>query len=193
MPCPMLYGSCLCDYVPYAHGLRSGPTEWIIPQISCKRKLASCLSYSEHWINFRIIYYLLYMLIMQECHNSDHMHNFGHMPDYSQKIWLRSYIMTPVVCVTPVVWPTLVGRYDSGRISWLRSYALDRMPDSDRKIWLRSYLYTPVRRYHSGRISRLRSPFPTLVDITSSDVSPDSGCASQLRSISTSPVLPPQL
>jgi hypothetical protein len=130
MPRLMLYGSRLYGYAPYARGLRSCTIEWIILWMARKRKLTNCLSYSEHWINFHIIYYPLYMLIMQVYHDSDRMRDFDHMPD------------------------------------------------SDRKIWLRS---------------RLRPPFPTPVDITTSDVSPDPDHASWLRSMSTPSILPPQL
>jgi hypothetical protein len=66
--------------------LRSGPTEWIILRMAHKRKLANCLSHSERWINFHIIYYLLYMLIMQVYHDSDRMRDFGRMPNSGQKI-----------------------------------------------------------------------------------------------------------
>jgi hypothetical protein len=51
-----------------------------------KRKLANCLSYLEHWIHFYIIYYPLYMLIMQIYHDSGRMRDFGRMPDSGQKI-----------------------------------------------------------------------------------------------------------
>jgi hypothetical protein len=40
MPHPMLYGSRLCDYTPYARGLRSGPAEWITLRMTHKGKLA---------------------------------------------------------------------------------------------------------------------------------------------------------
>jgi hypothetical protein len=76
---PMLYGSCLRCYAPYARGLWSCPAEWIILQMARKRKLASYLSYSEHGIHFHIIYYPLYMLIMQMYHASSHMRDFGRM------------------------------------------------------------------------------------------------------------------
>jgi uncharacterized protein (DUF2062 family) len=75
-------------------------------------------------MNFHVIYYPLYMLIMQVDHDSGRMHDFGHMLD-------------------------------------------------------------------SGHISRLWSPFLTLVDVTTSDVSLDSGRASRLRSMRTPSVLPP--
>jgi hypothetical protein len=86
MPYPMLYGSHLRGYEPYARGLRSGPPEWIILRMARKRKLANCLSYSEHWINFHIIYYPLYLLIMQVYHDSGHMCDFGRLRDSGQKI-----------------------------------------------------------------------------------------------------------
>jgi hypothetical protein len=57
-----------------------------------KRKLVNYLSYLEHWINFHIIYYSLYMLIMQVYHDSGRMRDFGRMPDSSRKIGLLSYI-----------------------------------------------------------------------------------------------------
>jgi hypothetical protein len=52
----MLYVLRLCGYAPYAHGLLSCPTEWIILRMARKRKLTNCLSYLEHWIDFHIIY-----------------------------------------------------------------------------------------------------------------------------------------
>jgi hypothetical protein len=64
MPRLMLYGSRLRGYAPYARGLRSGPTEWLILRMARKRKLANRLSYSEQWVNFHIIYYPLCMLII---------------------------------------------------------------------------------------------------------------------------------
>jgi hypothetical protein len=126
MPHLMLYGSHLHGCALYARGLRSGPAEWTILRMARKRKLANRLSYSENWINFHIIYYPLYILIMQVYHDSGRMCDFGRMPD-------------------------------------------------------------------SGHISRLRSHFLTSVDITTSDISPGSGCPSRLRSMSAPPVLPPQL
>jgi hypothetical protein len=41
MPRPMLYGSHLHGYTPYARGLRSGPAEWIILRMAGKGKLAN--------------------------------------------------------------------------------------------------------------------------------------------------------
>jgi hypothetical protein len=64
MPCLMLYGSLFRGYASYARRLRSVPSKWIIIWMAHKRKLDNCLSYSEYWINFHIIYYPLYMLIM---------------------------------------------------------------------------------------------------------------------------------
>jgi hypothetical protein len=100
MPCSMLYGSRLRGYTPYAHMLRSGLGELIILRMDHKRKLANCLSYSEYWINFYIIYYSLYMLIMQVYYDSNHMRDFDPMPDSDRKIWLQSYILTPVDVTT---------------------------------------------------------------------------------------------
>jgi hypothetical protein len=86
MPRLMLHGLCLRGYAPYARGLRSGLTEWIILRRTSKMKLANCLSYLEHWINFHIIYYQLYMLMMQVYHDSGRMRDFGRMPDTGWKI-----------------------------------------------------------------------------------------------------------
>jgi hypothetical protein len=87
----MLYGSRLRGYAPYAHGLRSGSAEWIVLRMARKRKLANCLSYSDHWINFYIIYYPLYMLIMQ-----------AHL-DSGDTSWLWSHFWAPVDIMTPAV------------------------------------------------------------------------------------------
>jgi hypothetical protein len=110
----MLYGSRFCGYAPYAHGLRSCPFECIILRMARKMKLTNCLSYSEHWINFHIIYYPLYILIMQVYHDSERMRDFGCMPDSGRKIWLRSYIQTLVAL------PDSGRCHNFGRISWLR-------------------------------------------------------------------------
>jgi hypothetical protein len=40
----------------------------------------------EHWINFHMIYYPLYMLIMQVYHDCGRMRFYGRMPDSGQKI-----------------------------------------------------------------------------------------------------------
>jgi hypothetical protein len=61
------------------------------------------------------------------------------------------------------------------------------------------YITTPVvcptliERYDSGCISWLQTHFPTPVDVTTPVVSPDSGHASRLRSMSMPHVLPHQL
>jgi hypothetical protein len=86
MPHPMLNRSRLRGNAPYTRGLRSGPVEWIVLQMARKRKLANSLSYSEQWINFHVIYYPLYMLIIQVYHDSSRMRNFDCMPDSGQKI-----------------------------------------------------------------------------------------------------------
>jgi hypothetical protein len=124
MPRLMLHGPRLRGYAPYARGLRSGPTEWIILWMAGKRKLTNQLSYLEHRINFHIIYYPLYMLIMQVCLDSGRIRNFGHMvdsghmrdfdckPDSGRKIWLQSYIPTPVTL------PDSGQHHDFGRLSW---------------------------------------------------------------------------
>jgi hypothetical protein len=117
MPHLMLYGSGLRGYTPYAHGLRSDPPECIILWIARKRKLTNRLSYSEHWINFYIIYYPLYMLIMQV------YHDYGRMRDFGRKIWLRSYIPTPVALLTLVDVTTLDISPDFDCASWLSRWA----------------------------------------------------------------------
>jgi hypothetical protein len=86
MPHPMLYGSCLRGYTPYAQGLRSGSTEWIILQrMARKGKLANPFILFGAMI-FHVLYYPLYMLIMQVYHDSSRMCDFGRMPDSDQKI-----------------------------------------------------------------------------------------------------------
>jgi hypothetical protein len=115
MPHPMLYGSCLCGYVPYAHGLWSDPAEWIILRIAHKRKLANSFILFGATNNFSC----LILPIIHAC-------NVG----ISR---LRSKDATPIICPTPIE------RHDS-----------DRMPDSGRRTWLWSY-------------ARLRSEDMTLV------------------------------
>jgi hypothetical protein len=72
---------------------------------------------------------------------------------------LQSEDVTLVVCATPIVCPTSIGRRHSGR-----------MPDSDWKIWLQSYIPTPVtlpdssRHHDSGNISWLQSCIMALVE-----------------------------
>jgi hypothetical protein len=82
-------------------------------------------------------------------------------------LWLEDAPL--IICMTPVVCPTSVGRRDPGR-----------MPDFGRKIWLRSYI---LLRFH----------FLTSVDVTTLIVSPNSYGASQLQSMSKPHILPPQL
>jgi hypothetical protein len=118
MPRLMLYGSRLHDYAPYARGLRSGLAEWIILWMTRKRKLADCLSYSEHWINFHI-------LAIIHAYNTGISRLRSHVRlrskdmtsviyDSGWKIWLRSYIPTPVVL------PNSDRRHNFGCLSWLR-------------------------------------------------------------------------
>jgi hypothetical protein len=76
-----------CRYVggKYMHFMTTNsPAEWIILRMACDRKLANRLSYSEHWINFHIIYYPLYVLIKKLYHDSSRMHDFSHVPDSGQ-------------------------------------------------------------------------------------------------------------
>jgi hypothetical protein len=81
----------------------------------------------------------------------------------------------------------IIHAYNVG-ISWLLSYARLRLYA---RLWSKDA--TQVRRYDSGRISRLRSHFPTPVNITAPVISPDSDSTSRLWSMSMSHVLPPQL
>jgi hypothetical protein len=125
---------CYMGHVPYAHGLWSGPTNWIIRWITHKRKSAKLLFIqTNEWI------FILYIT-------------------HYTFLWCR-YITTPVVCTTLVVWPTPVGRRDSGR-----------MPDSSQKTWLWSYILTLVplpdsgQCHDFGRISWLRSLITAIVD-----------------------------
>jgi hypothetical protein len=66
---------------------------------------------------FHIIYYPLYMLIMQVYHNSIRMRDFGRMPDSGQKTWLRSYVRLQSHFPTPVdvVYLTLVTHHGSSQ------------------------------------------------------------------------------
>jgi hypothetical protein len=73
----MLYRSRLHGYAPNARGLLSGSAEWIILRMAHKKKLANRLSYSEHWINFYVVYYPSCLHIMQEYHDSSRMCDFG--------------------------------------------------------------------------------------------------------------------
>jgi hypothetical protein len=134
MPRLILYGSCLRGYKPNAHGLRPGLTKWIIWQIIHKRKSAN-------------LYRILPII---------HDYNVG-----ISWLWpyarLQSEDAILVICLTPIICPT------------------------------------SVRRYDSGRISRPRSHFSTLVDVMTLVVSPDSDHTSRLRSMSVPHILPPQL
>jgi hypothetical protein len=92
----MLHGLCLHGYAPYAHGLWSGLTEWIIRRIAQKRKSTNFLSYLKQWISFS--YHLLSII---------HTYNVGTSR-------LRSHIMASVI--DP----------DSGRAAWLGRYIVPR-------------------------------------------------------------------
>jgi hypothetical protein len=89
MPHPILHGLRLHGYAPYACGLRSNPTEWIIWQIAHKRKSTNILSYSKQWISFS--YHLLSII---------HAYNVG-------TSWLWSHITASDVDL------------DSNRAAWL--------------------------------------------------------------------------
>jgi hypothetical protein len=45
------------------------------------------------------------MLIMQVYHDSGYMRDFGHMPDFSRKMRLRSYVRLRLEDMTPVIYP----------------------------------------------------------------------------------------
>jgi hypothetical protein len=105
MPRPMLYGSRLRGYTPYACRLQSGPTKWIIWWITHKRKSTNLLSYITHYT----------------CLQCRYLVTLGVCP-------------TPVVCLTPVVYP------NSSRTCWLWSTSQ-----------LRSYLLTPVTHHGFGQ------------------------------------------
>jgi hypothetical protein len=123
-------------------------------------------------MNFHIIYYPLYMLIMQVSHDSGHMPNSG-LEDATPVVCVTPVICTTsvlcptlVVCSTPTICLTPVGRRNSRC-----------MPDSGQKIGLWSYVrlwledMTLVVYPNSGRtsqlrlMSRLQPHFLTLVDI----------------------------
>jgi hypothetical protein len=162
----MLYGPCLRCYAPYAWVLRSNPTEWIIRRIARKRKLANPFISFETMIFFHIIYYPLYMLIMQ-----------AH-PAFDRWSWLQSCMRNPVM------------HHDSGRTSqhwstsqlWLNittrftCHDFSQRHESHHKSWLRSHITTPVVHPNFGRTSQLRFYIPTLL------VHPDSSHISCLQS-----------
>jgi hypothetical protein len=147
-----------------------GPTEWIIRRITHKRKSGNLLIIFREMNKFS--YLILHVL---------HDYNVGIS-------WLRLEDVTPITC------PTLVGRRDSSQKMWLwsyvrlRSYARLRLEDVTPVVCL-----TPIERYDSSHISQLRSPFPTLVDIMTPVISPDSSRASWLRLKSVPHVLPTHL
>jgi hypothetical protein len=118
MPRLMLHGLRLHDYAPYTRGLWSVPTEWIIWRIARKRKSTNLLSYSKLWISFRIIYYLLYMLIMQVSPGSD----------WKTRSWLYARLQledtTLIVCPTPVGYPNSGRTSQLWLTSWLRSMSV---------------------------------------------------------------------
>jgi hypothetical protein len=117
MPCPMLCGLFLHGCAPYAQGLRSSLTEWIIQLIALKRKLANPFILFETMNKFfHVIYYPLYMLIMQ-----------AH-PYFGRTSRLRSHITFSVI------------HHNSNHMSRLHSYipTLVIHPDSDRTSRLRS-------------------------------------------------------
>jgi hypothetical protein len=140
----------LRGYAPYARGLQSGPAEGIILRMAHKWKLANNLTYSEHWINFCIIYYPLYMLIMPVDHDFGRMRDFGRMPNSDRKIRLQSYIST------------LVALLDSGRCHNFRHIS-----------WLRSRITTLVNEHATCLTTSAMKDFAWLGYITASSYSPE--------------------
>jgi hypothetical protein len=67
---------------------------------------------------FYIIYYPLYMLIIQVHHDSGCIHDFGCMPNSDRKIWLCSYVPTPVALSDSG------RRHNSGHASRLRPMSM---------------------------------------------------------------------
>jgi hypothetical protein len=123
MPHPMLYGSRIRGYAPYAQGLWFSPTEWIIRWIPHKRKLAN------PFILFRTMNNFLYHILpIMHAYNAGISGLRSYMPDSGQKTWLRSYaqlrsyISTPDDFTTPVVYPDSDRCHVFGRISRLWSH-----------------------------------------------------------------------
>jgi hypothetical protein len=147
MPHPLIYGSCLRGYVPYARGLRSSPVEWIILWMAHKRKLANSFILFGAMNKFSC---LILPII--------HAYNVG----ISQ---LRSEDVTLVVCPTPV------GRHDSDRMpnsGWrmrLWSYARLRSEDIILVVYPDSRRTSDSsRRHNSDHISWLRSCIMVPID-----------------------------
>jgi hypothetical protein len=137
----MLYGLRLCGYIPYAHGLQSSPAEWIILQMTHKRKLANSFVLFGAMNKFSC---LILPII--------HAYNAG-------IFWLRSEDVTSVVCPTPVRRHDSDSMPDSGRRMQLWSYARHRL-----YILTLDALPYSGRRHSFDRISWLRSRITALVD-----------------------------
>jgi hypothetical protein len=133
--------------IPYAHGLQSSPVEWIILQMAHKMKLANSFILFEQWINFHVLYYPLYMLIMQV------FSDFGRKTRFRSFDWLRSKDTTLIVCQTLIEGCHFCLMPDFGQKIWLQLYilTLDELPNSG-------------RCHDSNRISWLRSCITALVD-----------------------------
>jgi hypothetical protein len=127
MPRPMLYGSRLHGYTPYAQGLWSVLAEWIILRMAHKGKLAN------PFILFRAMNKFS-CLILPIIHAYDT--GISRLRSYAWPwwyAWLWSEDTTSIVCPTPI------GIYDSSRISWLQLHFLTPIdvmtpvvsPDSD--------------------------------------------------------------
>jgi hypothetical protein len=107
----LCHARCYTCHTPYAHGLRSGPTKWIIWRITRKRKSTKLLSYITHdaclWSRY-------ITTPVGRC-DSDRM------PDSGRKTRLWSYARLQLYILTPDALPDSGRRHDTGRISWLRS------------------------------------------------------------------------
>jgi hypothetical protein len=163
MPRQMLYKSCLRGYTPYAGGLRSSLTEWIIQWMAHKRKLANI------FIVFRAMkksYLILHIIYAYNVHisrlrsedatpvkrlDSDHVLDFGR----KMRLWSYAQLLLedviPNVCSAPVIWLTPVEIRDSGRKTQLQSCAQLQSKDATLVV-----CPTPVRKHDSGWTSWLR-------------------------------------
>jgi hypothetical protein len=109
-------------------------------------------------MNFHIIDYPLYILIIQVSDDSDRMcdsscmRDSGRMLDPGQKMQLRSYARLRSKGVTPVVCPTPIGRRNSGR---MRDFG--RMRDSGCDILTQGLIGLIEYLYHQGISSFLET------------------------------------
>jgi hypothetical protein len=120
MPRPMLYGSHLHAYAPYAHELWCDPTEWIIWWIT-------------HYTSLQCRYITTPVVcaISIVCPTPVGGRDFGCMPNSGWKIWLWSYILTLVA------FPDSCRCHNSGRASRLRSMSVPHILPP--QLWKTSY------------------------------------------------------